>query len=128
MQKKPILGALYIVLAITMGGLIWRGLPTRWLPVDLGATVLGTLMASVGVGLIRASSWATKLARLCASLMLATGLTIVSVLVCTTSYLWGIYGPVGQGGALIVFVAALLIFPYFVAFPLWQLYSLKPAQ
>ena len=119
------LGLIYCVLALLCLLLVWKGLPLRWIWVDAVATALSGIMAVTGLMLLLGLRFGEALAYVCASLMLAVGLGVVSILFWTVTYLWGVYGPVGQGGALILLVVALLILPYFVLFPLWQLWAIR---
>jgi hypothetical protein len=52
---------------------------------------------------------------------LVLGLLLVTTLALTASYLSGIYGAVGRGGAMILGLIAALALPYLVAIPLAQL-------
>jgi hypothetical protein len=49
----------------------------------------------------------------------------VATLALTASYLSGIYGPVGKGGALILVLVAALALPYLVVLPASQLVWLR---
>ena len=71
---------------------------------------------------------ATKVAKTVAAVALAVGLLLVAALAYTAGSLRGMYGPVGQGGSVILFVAALLFVPYLVVFPAAQLYALLPRE
>ena len=58
---------------------------------------------------------------------LVLGLFTVTVLSLTASWLSGVYGPVGHGGAIVLALVALLVFPYLVVAPVVQLLWLRPA-
>ena len=60
-------------------------------------------------------------ARVASAITLLLGLALVTTLALTVSYLAGIYGPVGRGGALILGLAAALGIPYVIALPAAQL-------
>jgi hypothetical protein len=51
---------------------------------------------------------------------------LVATLAITASFLSGIYGPVGRGGALILALAAALALPYLIVLPSAQLVWLGP--
>jgi len=57
---------------------------------------------------------------------LALGLFLVSVLAVTASWLSGVYGPVGAGGAIILTLVAVLALPYLVVLPVVELVWLRP--
>src|SRR5579859_5179973 len=81
---------------------VFGALPDRWWLVDGGALVVVALLGGAGVGLLRGATWAVRAARLAAAITLALGLLLVATLALTASYLSGIYGPVGHGGAIIL--------------------------
>lgn len=103
-------------------------LPERWLPVDAPLLVWALLSSVVCVGLVCRRSWSRPLARLLAAMGLVLGATAVTLLVWSCAYLWGIYGPVGKGGTLIMAAVALLVLPYFVILPAWQLWLFREAK
>ena len=100
---------------------VFEGLPVRYWPVDGGAVVVIVLFAAAGVGLVAKQPWAARVAALASLVSLSLGLALVSTLALTASYLSGIYGPVGRGGALILGLLAATALPYLVALPVAQL-------
>jgi hypothetical protein len=115
-----------VVAALVVAIGVFQGLPARWLPVDLAAAAVAALLAAAGVGLVMRAAWAPRLARAAALVVLAVGLVFVAALALTASYLSGIYGPVGKGGALILVLVAALALPYLVVLPAAQLVWLGP--
>ncbi|WP_394833116.1 hypothetical protein LVJ94_42110 [Pendulispora rubella] len=115
---------LFAALDLTSAGLlglgVFVGLPDRWLYVDLPAGLLIALFALTAVGLFASTAWAEKVARATAIVALAFGLLLIALLALGASYLYGIYGPVGQGGALIYVLIIALAIPYLVALPVAQ--------
>jgi hypothetical protein len=105
---------------------VFAGLPARFWPVDVGAAALTALLAASGAGLLLRASWAARVARAAALVALAVGLVLVATLALTASYLSGIYGPVGRGGAFILVLVAALALPYLVILPAAQLVWLGP--
>ena len=105
---------------------VFEGLPTRYWLVDLAAALTMTLFAGAGVGLLAKTHWGPWVARVASAVALALGLGLVSTLALTASYLSGIYGPVGRGGALILSLIAALALPYLVLLPAAQLVWLGP--
>ena len=114
-------GAIDVVTAVLIYIGVFEGLPARHWLVDGGAALLIVLFGGAGIGLLADSPWASRAALAASATSLALGLALVSVLSLTASYLSGIYGPVGRGGALILGLVAALALPYLVAVPLAQL-------
>jgi hypothetical protein len=100
---------------------VFQGLPARYWPVDVPAGVIIALFAAAGMGLLGEAPWAPRVARVASVVSLTFGLLMVITLAITASYLSGIYGPVGRGGALILVLAAALALPYLVVLPAAQL-------
>ena len=119
-------GTANVIVAVVVGLGVFAGLPSRWLPVDCGAVGMIVLFVASGVGLVLNAPWAARMARVASTAALAIGLGLVLALALTASYLAGIYGPVGRGGALILTLVAALIVPYLVVFPASQLVWLGP--
>src|ERR1700736_6177856 len=100
---------------------VFVGVPARWAPVDVGAVLVAGALAVSGVGLLRRAPWALVVARVASVAVLAVGLFVVPVLAAPASYLRGVYGPVGAGGAIILVLVAALALPYLVVLPGAQL-------
>jgi hypothetical protein len=98
--------------------------PARWWPIDALGTLLAILFLGASVGLFRGEPWARRAAIAAAGVALATGVVLVTTLALTASYVAGLYGPVGQGGALILSAVAALLLPYLVILPSAQLWVL----
>jgi len=105
---------------------VFAALPARWWPVDSAAAVLTALELAAGVGLVAQASWAERAARAASAVALALGLFLVTVLAVTASWLSGVYGPVGAGGAIILTLVAVMALPYLVVLPVVQLVWLRP--
>jgi hypothetical protein len=114
-------GVLDIVSAILVYLGVFEGLPARYWLVDGGAALLIALFVAAGAGLVAGTPWARRAALAASIASLVLGLLLVTTLALTASYLSGIYGPVGRGGALILGLIAALALPYLVAIPLAQL-------
>jgi hypothetical protein len=119
-------GSIDILSALVVYIAVFQGLPTRYFPIDAAATAVILLLAVAGIGLIAKKSWSAMAARVASAVTLALGLALVTTLALTVSYLAGIYGPVGRGGALILGLAAALAIPYVIALPAAQLVWLGP--
>lgn len=121
-------GIANLVVALIAYGGVFHGLPTRWMPVDVGAVVVIALMAASGIALVANRRGAAALARVAAMIALAVGLVLFALLVLTASWLGGVYGPVGKGGAAIFVLVAAMVLPYLVVLPAAQLLWLGRAR
>lgn len=104
---------------------VFMGLPARWAPVDVTAGVLIVVKLASGALLVARAHWAPRVATLGAALALVLGLVLVTALALTASWLSGVYGPVGRGGALLLTLVAALALPYLVVLPVGQLVWLR---
>jgi hypothetical protein len=116
-------GNLLTALLVAIG--IFAGLPSRWAPVDVAAGAVVATQAAAGAALILRARWAERMARVAASLALALGLFAVSMLAITASWLYGVYGPVGRGGSLVMILVLAMLLPYAGALPIGQLLWLR---
>jgi hypothetical protein len=107
---------------------VFGALPARWAPVDVTAAVLGALLVASASAIVAKMRFALMLARVAAFVSLGAGLALVLVLALTASYLSGIYGPAGKGGAIVLVFVAALVVPYFIAIPAAQLLYLGPRK
>jgi hypothetical protein len=106
---------------------VFMALPARWAPVDVPAAALIVVKLASGLSLIARAHWAPRLATMGAALALVLGLGLVTTLALTASWLSGVYGPVGQGGALLLTLVAALALPYLVVLPAAELVWLRAA-
>ncbi len=113
--------------AALLGIGVFVGLPARWWPVDTSAAVVVALLVASGVGLLVQHAWSARVARIAALVALAYGLVLTTMLLVTASYLAGIYGAVGKGGAVIMLLVLAMVLPYLVFFPAAQLLWLGPS-
>jgi hypothetical protein len=113
--------ALDVVSALLVVLGVFAGLPARWWPVDAGAALLAAILSACAVGLALENSRARRLARVGLLVVLAVGLALVAAVALSASWLSGVYGPVGKGGALILVLVAALALPYLVGLPAAQL-------
>jgi hypothetical protein len=121
-------GTVNLVSAMLVALGVFEGLPTRYWVIDVPAMVVIVLLGTAGVGLLARSTWGAPVARLASAVTLVLGLGLVGILAVTVSYLRGIYGPVGGGGALILTLVAALALPYLVVLPVAQLVWLGPRE
>lgn len=113
-------GADLVAAAVIAVG-VFRGLPARWAPVDVPSAIVAGLLGVSGVLLVMRHPRALPVARIAAFAALAAGLVLVTLLAIAASWLFGVYGPVGRGGALLLVLVAALVLPYLVFLPAAQL-------
>ena len=116
------------ITAITVGGGVFGGLPSRWAPVDVTAVVVTLACLASGGMMAAGTKRAESVARVVSAVVLVLGLVLCVVLAATASYLSGLYGPVGKGGAMVLLVVAALAVPYVIALPAAQLLYLKRSR
>jgi hypothetical protein len=119
-------GAAHLATALVVGGGVFGGLPARWAPVDAIAGLVAALELGAAAGLLLRASWAARFARAVSLVALGVGLLLVTLLAVTASWLRGVYGPVGAGGAVILALVAALALPYLVVLPCAELLWLGP--
>ncbi len=125
-RSRKVFGTLDLIAAGNLAIGVFLGLPARWLPVDAPAGLLVFLLAVAGVGLILNASWSESLARIASRVVLAFGLLFFALVATSVSYLYGIYGAVGRGGATLFVLIAALAIPYLFALPVTELLWLGP--
>lgn len=116
-RARVAFGVLNLGVAALVAWGVLRGLPARWWPVDGGAAVVTASMAASGVALLAGHPRAEPLTRIAGLVTLALGLVLFAALSLTASWLGGVYGSLGQGGAALFLLVALLVLPYLVVFP-----------
>ncbi|MDP9149422.1 MAG: hypothetical protein M3O36_05720 [Myxococcota bacterium] len=116
-QAAIVFGIANFVTAGLLAFGVFVALPARWWVVDAPAAALVVLELASGAGLLGGRSWAVRAARISSGAALACGLFAVSALAVTASWLAGVYGAVGQGGAVILALVAALVLPYAVLLP-----------
>jgi hypothetical protein len=107
---------------------VFVGLPSRWALVDVPSLALIAAHIGAAVGLLTAKPWAAAAARIASALSLGLGLAVVTTLALTASWLSGVYGPVGMGGAVVLALVAALALPYLVVLPVVRLVWLRGAR
>ena len=121
-----VFGAVNLASAVLVYLGVFEGLPARWWPIDTAAAIVFVALVAGAVGLFGDARWGRWAARIASLVALAAGLVLVSMTAVTVSYLSGIYGPVGRGGALILGLVAAMALPYLVVLPAAQLVWLGP--
>lgn len=128
MQRHRAIGVYDMSLGGALLFAIWGLLPDRWWPVDVPGTLVGALLIVVGVGLIVGARWARRAAAVLSGFIAVAGACLIMALALTAGQLAGMYGPVGTGGAAVLTVVFLLLFPYLVVFPAAQVFFLVGAR
>jgi hypothetical protein len=116
-----VFGVADLLTAAGVGLGVFVALPARWWPVDGVAATLTALEVAAGVGLLTRASWGERVARAASAAALGAGLFTVTMLALTASWLSGIYGPIGGGGAILLTLVGALAFPYVVVLPVVEL-------
>jgi hypothetical protein len=114
-----------LALGVLLLAAVWGLLPARWLPIDLTFSAIALLQVAAAVALLAGKPFARKLALAAGWTTLLFGAALVTALSFTVAHLSGLYGPVGQGGALLMVVIAALVLPYLVLLPALQLALLR---
>jgi hypothetical protein len=119
-------GAANVAVGLFVAVGVFRLLPTRWWPVDLGGAVIALLLGASGVALLRSHPAAERLTRVAAGVVLALGLLAFAAIAITASWISGVYAQVGATGAIIFALVAALVLPYLVVFPAVELAWIGP--
>jgi hypothetical protein len=127
-RAATVFGVADALTALVIATGIFAGLPSRWWPVDATATALVVVEVVASVGLLSRAGWGPAVARATAAIALTIGVALVTTLAITASWLRGIYGPIGAGGAVLLTLVAALALPYLVALPAVQVVWLARAD
>lgn len=120
-QKRLLFGLLDVASGLGVLAAVYRGLPARWLPVDVLAALLAGALVGSGVLLLFNHRAGRTAARASGTLALFVGLVAFAALAISASHLAGVYGPVGQAGSMLFLLGAALVLPYLVALPALKL-------
>lgn len=109
-------------------GLGCYALPLRWWGMDAPVLVVVVgLLASSAVAL-RSPRLAPRALRMAAIALLALGLGLVAAFALCIAFLAGIHGPFGAFGMLLMGLVVLLLTPYTLVYPAFQLWWLGRTQ
>jgi hypothetical protein len=120
-------GIANVLIGVIVAACIFRLLPSRWWVVDGGAVIVSGLLVASGGALLKNARMAPRLTRYASIIVLLLGLAVFAALVLTASWIQGVYGPVGRGGAIIFALVALMVLPYLVVLPAVELLWIGPA-
>jgi hypothetical protein len=123
-----VFGIADLLTAAGVGLGVFVALPARWWPVDCVAAGVTVLELAAGLGLLAGAAWSERVARAASAVALGAGLFTVTVLAFTASWLSGVYGAVGAGGAVILALVGALALPYVVVLPVVELVWLQPSR
>jgi hypothetical protein len=125
-RAAVVFGIADLLTAAGVGLGVFVALPARWWPVDWVAGGLTVLELAAGIGLLMGAAWSERVARAASAVALGAGLFTITILALTASWLSGVYGPVGAGGAMILALVGTLALPYVVVLPVVELVWLRP--
>jgi hypothetical protein len=95
--------------------------PGRSTAFNLALALVCALLAAAGAGLLVGARWGRTLALAACALLLAFAAVVIIGLVASSAYLRGVYGPLGQGMAVMSLLVAALVVEAFALLPLFQL-------
>jgi hypothetical protein len=122
-RRRIVFAVLDLVTAAGVGILLKIGWTSSTLFLVLAGLLVLLLVASA-VGLIVGKKWGRWLARIASFYQLGLLLLLILAVVFGASYLWGLYGSVGTGAALIFIVIAALLIEALGLLPLFKLRAL----
>ncbi len=99
--------------------------PGRSTAFNLALAVVCVALAGGGVGLVLDAKWGRALAQAACWLLLAFAAVVVILLAVSSAILRGIYGPLGQGMAVMTLLVAALVVEGFALLPLFELRALR---
>ena len=114
-------GALDLAFAALYAWFGFAFTPGRSTAFNVALAAVCALLAAAGVGLVAGARWARPVAVAACSVLLAFAAVVVVLLVASSAYLRGIYGPLGQGMAVMSLLVAALVVEAFALLPLFQL-------
>ena len=99
--------------------------PGRSTAFNLALALVCLLLGAAGIGLVAGVRWARGLATVACWTLLAFTAVVVALLVVSSAYLRGIYGPLGQGMAIMTLAVAAVVVEAFALLPLFELRALS---
>ena len=99
--------------------------PGRSTTFNAALALVCILLAVAGVGLVADARWSRRLATVACWVLLAFSAVVIILLVASSAYLRGIYGPLGTGLATITLLVAALVIEFFAILPVLQLRALR---
>jgi hypothetical protein len=99
--------------------------PGRSATFNVALAVVCALLAAGGAGLLANARWGRALATLACVVLVAFAAVVVLLLVVSSAYLRGVFGPLGQGMSIMTLLVAALVLEGFGLLPLFQLRALR---
>ena len=118
-------GALDVAFAALYAWFGFSLTPGRSLLFNSALALVCVVLALGGAGLLADARWGKRVATVACWLLIAFAAVVVVLLVASSAYLRGIYGPLGKGMALISLAVAALVVEAFALLPLFQLRALR---
>lgn len=98
--------------------------PGRSTAFNLALALVCVVLFAAGIGLLVDARWGRLVARVACWALLAFSAVVVLLLVVSSAYLRGVYGPLGQGMAVMTLLVAALVIEGFALLPLFELRAL----
>ncbi len=99
--------------------------PGRSTLFNLALALVCALLTAGGVGLLADARWGRRVATVACWALLVFSAVVVLLLVASSAYLRGIFGPLGKGMAVVTLLVAALVLEGFALLPLVQLRALR---
>lgn len=118
-------GALDIAFAVSYAWFGFVFTPGRSTSFNVVLALVCALLVAGGIGLLADARWGRRLATVACWALLAFAAVVVVLLVASSAYLRGIYGPLGKGMAVMTLAVAALVIEGFALLPVFQLRALR---
>jgi hypothetical protein len=114
-------GALDLGFAGLYAWLGFRVVPSRSTTFTVALAILIALLVASGVGLLANARWGRVAGIVASAVLLGFAAAVILGLVASSAYLRGVYGPLGQGMAIVSLLIAALVVEAFALLPIFQL-------
>ncbi len=114
-------GALDLAFAALYAWFGFSFTPGRSTAFNVALALVCLALAAAGVGLVAGARWGRAVALAACAALLAFAAVVIVGLVLSSAYLRGIYGPLGQGLAVMTLLVAALVVEAFALLPLFQI-------
>lgn len=114
-------GALDLAFAALYAWFGFAFTPSRSTAFNVALALVCALLAAAGAALVAGARIARPLAFAACGVLLAFAAVVILLLVASSAYLRGIYGPLGEGMAVMSLLVAALVVEAFALLPLFQL-------
>ena len=118
-------GALDVAFAALYAWFGFALTPGRSAAFNAALALVCVMLAAGGAGLLVGARWGRALATAACVALVAFAAVVVLLLVVSSAYLRGVYGPLGQGMSIITLLVAALVVEAFALLPLFQLRALR---